>query len=299
MPSKKKSKARKGGKKMKEEGQRQQQGAPEAQMERLKIADDSQADEDALLEEAIKLAAAEKEALDAAADEQKEQNEKIAENHGVVCFHGYVKKKDHFIISDFVRTYVIGCTSNGYGAGALLSERFEAASKATFEKYPEVLYDPSKMKHVVSYFIFMGTKGILNGNVENARAFASTACYFEEHIAVYLHKTKALRDLAKALELRKGDEHTLVKYLRKSIPCKCLDEKYEEVKSITKMGFCWNPQCSIPDRMVVRKSMLYCTRCRQVNYCSAECQKAHWPKHKEFCDEHVGARAGLDSRKYP
>lgn len=46
--------------------------APDLQMERLKIDKDSQkekADEDAALEEAIKLAAAEKEALDAAAAE--------------------------------------------------------------------------------------------------------------------------------------------------------------------------------------------------------------------------------------
>ena len=64
------SKARKGAKKA--EGQ---QGTPDTQMERLKI---EQANEDALLEEAIKLAAAEKEALDAAAAEQKEQNEKEA-----------------------------------------------------------------------------------------------------------------------------------------------------------------------------------------------------------------------------
>jgi hypothetical protein len=82
-----------------------------------------------------------------------------------------------------------------------------------------------------------------------------------------------------------ADEHTLVKYLRKNIPCKCLDEKYKEVKSITKMGVCFNSQCSIPDRMVERKSMLYCTRCRQVNYCSAECQKAAWPEHKELCNK--------------
>jgi len=27
-----------------------------------------------------------------------------------------------------------------------------------------------------------------------------------------------------------------VKYLRKNIPCNCLDEKYKEVKSITKRG---------------------------------------------------------------
>jgi hypothetical protein len=289
MPSKKKSKARKGVKKKEEEGQQQGQGAPEAQMERLKIADDSQADEDVLLEKAIKLAAAEKEALDAAAAEQKEQKKKVAENHGVVCLHGYVATEDHFIILDFARTYCTGHNSVGDGATLprtrTLGECFIAAREATIEKYPEVWDDPFKIKQVLSFFIATGTQGVLDGNVDNARDYATAACFLEDYMAVILHKTKALGVLTKVAELWSADEHTLVKYLRKNIPCKCLDKKYKEVKSITKMGYCWNPQCSIPDRMVERKSMLYCTRCQWVNYCSAECQKADWPEHKELCDK--------------
>jgi hypothetical protein len=278
-PKKKKSSrpkaARRGDKK--EEGQ---QGTPDTQMERLKIADDSQADEDAFLEEAIKLAAAEKEALDAAAAQQKEQNEKA--KHVNECQHGYVATEEHFFISDFAITFFAGY--NSVGAGAMLSECFEAAEKATAEKYPEVWHDPSKMKQVASYFILLGTQGVLDGKIGIARFYASTASHFEEYIEV-LHETKATLDPTKVIELKHGDEHTLVKYLRKNIPCKCLDTKYKEVKSITKMGFCFNPQCSIPDRMVERHKMLYCTRCHLANYCSRECQEAAWPEHKELCNK--------------
>jgi len=150
------------------------------------------------------------------------------------------------------------------------------------------------LKQVVSFYLFNGTKGVLEGDIVVARFHASIACYFEEHIAVDLQKTKFTYDLTKVAELWSADEHTLVKYLRKNIPCKCLDEKYKEVKSITMMGVCFNPKCSIPDRMVERSKMLYCTRCCISNYCSAECQKANWPRHKEFCDEHVRAWVHLE-----
>lgn len=39
-------------------------------------------------------------------------------------------------------------------------------------------------------------------------------------------------------ELNNADEHTLVEYFATRIPCSCLDEKYEQVKSITKTGIC-------------------------------------------------------------
>ena len=95
-PSKKKShhrgKARRGGN-SKKVGEKKDE-APDLQMERLKIDKDSQkekADEDAALEEAIKLAAAEKEALDAAAAEiERSMTEKKATKkiRTVQCLHG-------------------------------------------------------------------------------------------------------------------------------------------------------------------------------------------------------------------
>ncbi len=51
-------------------------------------------------------------------------------------------------------------------------------------------------------------------------------------IAHHFHKLSPQADrLLKVLEeLTRADEHTLVKHLRKSNPCFCLDEKYIEVK---------------------------------------------------------------------
>jgi hypothetical protein len=253
-------------------------------MQGLKVGDDTEANDDALLEEAIKLAAAEKEEMDAAAAEQEEQSKKMAEKQGDGCDHGYVKTEDHRMIVDLANTLMSGYIS--VGADADMGDRLEAADKATREKYPEMSYDYSNLKQVVPYFIANGTQKVLEGKNNVARFFASLACYCEECIAAKLHKTKTAMDATKTLELMFADDHTLVKYLKKRVPCKCLEEKYKEVKSITKMGLCCNSQCSIlPDKMVARSKMLYCTRCRRANYCSRECQEADWPAHKKICDK--------------
>ena len=90
MPSKKKKKSTKGRGKAVRKADEQQRSL-DTQMERLKIDkdEDSQtnADEDALLEEAIKLGAAEKDELDAASAEKEE-------GQLDVCRHGYVETKE-------------------------------------------------------------------------------------------------------------------------------------------------------------------------------------------------------------
>ena len=85
-----------------------------------------------------------------------------------------------------------------------------------------------------------------------------------------------------------SSEHTLVSFLKKRIPCSCLDEKYEEVKCITKLGICCNPQCPLPGGITTRSATKCCNRCRwAANYCSEACQKAAWPAHKADCDFYV------------
>ena len=134
--------------------------------------------------------------------------------------------------------------------------------------------------------------------------------FFEQWAKMLIHESKTqdscdwnifqiMCDWNKILELYEGDEHTLVSFFRKRIPCKCLDNKYKEVKSITKIGRCHNPNCSLPDKYkkTVRSEMLYCTQCRRANYCSRECQVAHWPTHKQLCVVHARMLAALKARQ--
>jgi len=159
---------------------------------------------------------------------------------------------------------------------------YNEVTAATEKKCPGVWRNEKKLELIKSFCLSRGAEYILEGDIDMARSDAFTAKFLEQ---VNLRRTKALVDILKVVELLRADEHTLVSYFRKRIPCSCLDQKYTEVKSIKKMGLCLNFQCSHPGRLVERSTMLSCARCRWANYCSQECQTQHWTYHKKVCHE--------------
>ena len=249
-----------------------------SQIQRLQIGNNNNQDEDedALLEDAINLAAAEKDELEAAVKNDVANNSKNC-RHGFVTFpRGHVCAA--FILS-YTQAFFADCESES------LYDGFDNGYEVTKRKYAEVWNDADKMQLVISYFVCNGTKKILDGDSDSDRGCydAMFVSFFEQWIAIAIQKTQASCHWSQMAELFKSDKHTLVSFFRKRIPCKCLDKRYKEVKSITKMGLCDNPSCSLPDRMGERSKMLYCTQCCVANYCSRECQKAAWPLHKQYC----------------
>ena len=175
---------------------------------------------------------------------------------------------------------------------------YSTAHQSTHAKY-KFIYS-SKLDTVISLLIARGTQFILKDEEDKrriARLYASIACYFENFMEG-LNKTRDAPNLAKILELLGADDHTLVSYYRKRIPCACLDEKYKEVKSVKKMGRCYNLSCSHPHGRVERSKMFSCTRCGMVNYCSVECQKAAWKDHKQNCGKTAELRASFNSSSH-
>jgi len=156
--------------------------------------------------------------------------------------------------------------------------------------------DLSKLEWMTSFFVTEGTKQLLQGNETMARHSAVMANHFEQSMAIANGDQLEILS-TKMVELLNGDVKTLVKYYRQRIPCGCLDDKHEEVKSVTRLGFCCNAACPIPGRVVERKKMLCCTQCCVANYCSRECQVAHWPNHKDSCLNYTKQKAKLSSRK--
>eukprot|EP00984_Skeletonema_dohrnii_P018324 scaffold8534_cov79-Skeletonema_dohrnii-CCMP3373.AAC.1 len=207
------------------------------------------------------------------------------------CRHGF-EEMDNMCI-DFVSAFrkaVQKAVKRGESTLSCLVE----AKNATMDEFAGVWNDSAKMEIVMSYYLSHGTESILEGNNGYALECAVHARYMEQWAAVKLHETQAITNWSK-VEAMSADSHTRVKFFRRRIPCRCLDAKYDEVKSITKMGRCFNPQC--PDGRVERNKTMYCSRCRCITYCSRECQKADWTAHKQECDEFVARIAKFEAEK--
>ncbi len=214
------------------------------------------------------------------------------------CHHGLdsLSPRDEKFCEDFINAFMYAFMSKD---SVSVVDKFITALEATEEEYADVYSSKSKLESVVSMLLCSGTQCVLGGqdyqDYDDARFYASLACHFKEWMSVFVRKSKAALSWAKVIELCGADEHTLVAYYRKCIPCSCLDEKYKEVKSVKKVGWCFNPSCSRPNQMAERSKMFCCSRCGEVNYCSIECQKAHWKRHREFCNDMAKRKAAFAS----
>eukprot|EP00984_Skeletonema_dohrnii_P006800 scaffold2425_cov76-Skeletonema_dohrnii-CCMP3373.AAC.16 len=204
-------------------------------------------------------------------------------NDNGLCLHGFNIPKESSLVY-FIQTFLAEYNA-AIDAVRNMEMSFEIAQAATMDKYSDVWDNIDSLEWVKSYFLSGATQRLLGGKQhKGACVDASFSNFLEQYVAVEIHKSQANINWMKVVELQNdADEHTLVSYVRKRIPCTCLNDKYKKVKSIRKVGMCCNPCCSHPGQKVERSSMLYCTQCRLSNYCSKECQVADWPMHKNAC----------------
>ena len=82
------------------------------------------------------------------------------------------------------------------------------------------------------------------------------------------------------------ERREVLKFYRKRTSCSCLKAMHLEArKDAPKLGDCYH--CL---RIKERATLMVCSRCRVVQYCSRECQVAAWQNHKEGeCDDFVCA----------
>ena len=204
-------------------------------------------------------------------------------DHGrAAIFEGKCLSPDERFFLDFIKEFT-SIYNDCIDRKIVLMDSLYLARDATLETYATVWEDAAKVEWIVSFYVANATEYIVRyENIPNdAYVIASFAYFFENY-----HKTtiNSNRWQQKVVELQNSpDPHSLVELLRKRIPCKCLDKKYQEVKSISKMGFCVNIECTLPKRMTTQSDMFICGGCQLVCYCSSECQKADWKRHKEAC----------------
>jgi hypothetical protein len=254
------------------------EGTLDSEMQRLKIGEQKGDDDEveAMLEEAIKLAAVE------------EQEMKVKEKEN--CTHGY-NPSSRFqarFCEDFLKTFTESYYASTRGNSRIdrlrsVNMAFQTAITTSIRISNASRKNLSNAESVNPFCLAEGAKFILDGKSDDARLPALLA------LTIKSTSTFEWPDHQKMLELLCGDQHTLVQFFRKRIPCSCLDEKYKEVKSITKLGVCFNNDCPQRGHMI-RSKMLKCTGChndRCVSYCSRACQEAHWPMHKKYCGKTV------------
>ena len=200
------------------------------------------------------------------------------------CTHGWDPSEfpaDHDC-QKFIETAVKAFDPSEDNSGKVVN----AAVRATKEKYPDVWRDSiASMEWLVAAFISIASEGIIRNKDSSYCAIVITFSEFlKQHLECKIYKSQPLLYMARVNELIAADERRLVSYLKKRIPCSCLDATYERVKSWPKMGMCCAAKCSLPDEgRVAASAMMSCEGCRHAHYCSEACQAASWEKHKDLC----------------
>jgi hypothetical protein len=198
---------------------------------------------------------------------------------GNECQHGHVELPPGHVCNRFVSIFFQTMESMDE------NETILDALTVTKRTHPNVWEDANKLDWIISFLCSVGSQLLLNGGdgEQRCRLLAFTASLLEQHVAYHLRQTRSELKSYKTYELVSADRRMLISFFKKRIPCQCLDEEYNQVKSMKKMGICCNLNCALPERRVVRSKMLTCTGCRDVNYCSPECQLVDWKIHKHEC----------------
>lgn len=200
-------------------------------------------------------------------------------------FEGEPKSRMFCLCQEFKKEFTRAYNDTVEAGGKNMMDCMLAGVTATEDKFVAVWNHTELVGYVSSCYVAQAVTLMLDGNDRIAGVVASIAYFLEESIATCIKKTQPMVKWQRVLEASNVDLHSLVEFLRKRIPCQCLNKKYEEVRSLPRMGICSNPNCTLPDRKAKRSEMFYCGRCRFICYCSTECQKADWSCHKKVCKE--------------
>lgn len=215
----------------------------------------------------------------------------------IQCIHSADNPPSDDRHSRFVEKFRVAL-NEGFCRGHPITACLIYAKDATWHEFADVWHDSAKLDIAITFLLRVGTQHLLAGNYFHARCGATIARFFEQYKAVELKQSQALPNWIKVEEMHHADVHTVVKFFRQRIPCSCLTDMYHQVRRhITKVGLCYNMHCKLPTGQVERSKTMYCGRCQCATYCSLECQKADWLRHKSYCDRNAARMAEFEARQ--
>ena len=152
--------------------------------------------------------------------------------------------------------------------------------------HSQVWENEDNREMTINILLSIGTNLLLSKYLSYSRAqflhFASTILVLENY-----KETKSMNEAfltrgvsSKIRDLGGGNMRDMLKFFSKRTTCSCLKNMYSEArKNMPKMG-----KCSYCNGAKERRLLSVCSKCRVAQYCSRECQVAHWPEHEKCCD---------------
>jgi len=207
-------------------------------------------------------------------------DEKVTAGMTITCNHGCVVPSEDHPVSSFMDDFTTRWFSDVITVERLI--------KTLFSTHLQVFNDESYKQLAINIMTSMGTNLLLGREFSWSLRICKTIAVLENYDGKgCIMKSFSSREVqSKMRDIRESVSSGLrdaLKFYSKRVPCSCLKKDHQMARdNMTKMGNCYGCQ-----KQLKRESLSVCSRCMVIQYCSRECQVAHWPKHRRACDEMV------------